>query len=118
MNISSFVDATQCAHSLEQLFALLSEAAETRGFSTIGYMATNYREPVNLVEDLVPLSLDYAIWTAAAAQRVDALAGLAGSDSNIKSIQIWTDGKASERVKAELGKRALGYQSFSLIKAD
>jgi hypothetical protein len=67
---------------------------------------------------LVPVSLDYAIWTAAAAQRVDALAGLAGSDSNIKSIQIWTDGKASERVKAELGKRALGYQSFSLIKAD
>ena len=67
---------------------------------------------------LVPVSLDYAIWTAAAARRVDALAGLAGSDSNIKSIQIWTDGKASERVKAELGKRALGYQSFSLIKAD
>jgi len=67
---------------------------------------------------LVPVSLDYAIWTAAAARPVDALAGLAGSDSNIKSIQIWTDGKASERVKAELGKRALGYQSFSLIKAD
>jgi LuxR family quorum-sensing system transcriptional regulator CciR len=58
MNISSFVEATQCVHSPEQLFALLSEAAETRGFSTIGYVATNYREPVNLVEDLVPLSLD------------------------------------------------------------
>ena len=67
---------------------------------------------------LVPVSLDYAIWTAAAARRVDALAGLAGSDSNIKSIQIWTDGKASERVKAELGKRALGYQSFSLVKTN
>jgi LuxR family quorum-sensing system transcriptional regulator CciR len=58
MNISSFVDATQCMHSLEQLFALLSEAAETRGFGTIGYVATNYREPVNLLEDLIPLSPD------------------------------------------------------------
>ena len=65
---------------------------------------------------LVPVSLDYAIWTATVAQRVDALASLKSSDPNIKSVEIWTDGKASERVKAELGKRALGYQSFSLVK--
>ncbi len=67
---------------------------------------------------VVPVSLDYAIWTATVAQWVDGLAGLAGIDSNIKSIEIWTDGKASERVKTELNKRAIGYQSFSLIKAD
>ncbi len=67
---------------------------------------------------LVPVSLDFAIWTAAAAQRVDALAGLKSSDPNLKSVEIWTDGKASERVKAELGKRALGYQSFSLVKTN
>jgi len=67
---------------------------------------------------VVPVSLDYAIWTAMVAQRVDGLAGLAGSDSNIKSVEIWTDGKASERVKAELSKRAIAYQSFPLIKAD
>jgi hypothetical protein len=67
---------------------------------------------------LVPVSLDYAIWTAAVAQRVDALTGLIGSDPDIKSIEIWTDGKASERVKAELIKRAIGYKSISLIKAN
>jgi hypothetical protein len=67
---------------------------------------------------LVPVSLDYAIWTATVAQRVDALAALTTSDPNIKTVEIWTDGKASERVKAELGKRALGYQSFSLVKTD
>jgi hypothetical protein len=67
---------------------------------------------------LVPVSLDYAIWIAAVAQRVDALADLKSSDPNIKSVEIWTDGKASERVKAELGKRALGYQSFSLVKTN
>jgi hypothetical protein len=66
---------------------------------------------------LVPVSLDYAIWTAAVAQRVDALAGLVGSDPDIKSIEIWTDGKSSERVKAKLSKRAIGYESISLIKA-
>jgi LuxR family quorum-sensing system transcriptional regulator CciR len=58
MSISSFVDATESVQSLEQLFKMLSEAAEARGFNTIGYMAANYREPVNLVEDLVPLSPD------------------------------------------------------------
>jgi hypothetical protein len=63
---------------------------------------------------VVPVSLDYAIWTATVAQRVNGLAGLVGSDQNIKSVQIWTDGKASERVKAELAKRAIGYQSVSL----
>ena len=67
---------------------------------------------------LVPVSLDYAIWTAAVAQRVDALTGLIGSDPDIKSIEIWTDGKASEQVKAELIKRAIGYKSIPLIKAN
>lgn len=65
---------------------------------------------------VVPVSIDYAIWTATVAQRVDALAGLVGSDQNIKSVEIWTDGKLSERVKAELGKRAIGYQSLSVVK--
>jgi hypothetical protein len=46
------------------------------------------------------------------------LAGLPTSDPSIKSIEIWTDGKASERVKAELSKRAIGYQRFPLIKSD
>jgi len=67
---------------------------------------------------VVPVSLDYAIWTATVAERLEGLAGLPSSDPSIKSIEIWTDGKASERVKAELSKRAIGYQNFSLIKAD
>jgi hypothetical protein len=67
---------------------------------------------------VVPVSLDYAIWTATVAQRVDSLAGLIGRDPDIKSVQIWTDGQASERIKAELIKRAIGYKSISLIKAN
>jgi hypothetical protein len=67
---------------------------------------------------VVPVSLDYAIWTARVAQRVEELAGIPNTDPSIRSIVIWTDGKASERVKAELSKRAIGYQNFSLIKAD
>ena len=65
---------------------------------------------------IVPVSFDYAIWTATVAQRVDALAGLIGSDQSIKNVEIWTDGKLSERVKAELSKRAIGYQSLSVVK--
>jgi hypothetical protein len=50
------------------------------------------------------------------AQRVDGLAILVGGNQNIQSVQLWTDGKASERLKAELGKRAIGYKSVSLVK--
>jgi hypothetical protein len=67
---------------------------------------------------VVPVSLDYAIWTATVAQRVDDLAHVPVDDPTIKSVQIYTDGKASERVKTELSKRAIGYQSISLLKAN
>jgi hypothetical protein len=66
---------------------------------------------------VVPVSFDYAIWTETVAQRVDALAGLAHSDQNIKSIEIWTDGKVSDRAKSELNHRSIGYQSLSMVEA-
>jgi hypothetical protein len=65
---------------------------------------------------VVPVSFDYAIWTNTLAQRVDALAALAHNDQAIKRAQIWTDGKISPLVTAELGKRLIGFQSLSLVK--
>ena len=41
------------------------------------------------------------------------LAGFARSDQYIKSIEILTDGKLSDRVKAELSKRSIGYSNPS-----
>ena len=67
---------------------------------------------------IVPVSLDYAIWTAKVAQRVDDLAHLPVDDPTIKGVQVCTDGKASERVIAELSKRAIDYESISLLKAN
>ena len=61
---------------------------------------------------IVPVSLDYAIWTAKVAQRVDNLAHLLVDEPTLKGIQVCTDGKASERVKSELSKRKIGYQSL------
>jgi hypothetical protein len=63
---------------------------------------------------VVPVSFDYGIWTETVSQRVDALAALTGGDQRIKSIEIWTDGKISDRGKNELSKRAIGYQYVSL----
>jgi hypothetical protein len=54
---------------------------------------------------VVPVSLDYAIWTATVAQRVDDLSRIPVDDPTIKSVEIYTDGKASERVKSELSQR-------------
>jgi hypothetical protein len=62
---------------------------------------------------VVPVSLDYAIWTTTVAQRVNELTDLKNSDQNIKSLAIWMDGKASERVKTELRQRGIDYQSLS-----
>jgi hypothetical protein len=66
---------------------------------------------------IVPVSLDYAIWTAKVAQRVDDLAAVPDSDANIKSVEVCTDGKVSERVKSELTKRGIGYQSLFGVSA-
>jgi hypothetical protein len=65
---------------------------------------------------IVPVSLDYVIWTEKVAQRVDELAGVRDRDSNIKNVEIYTDGKTSERVKSELSERGISYQSIPLIK--
>jgi hypothetical protein len=62
---------------------------------------------------VVPVSFDYAIWTQTVAQRVEALARLVSSDQNIKSAKIWTNGKLSDRLKAELDRRSIGFQSLS-----
>jgi hypothetical protein len=61
---------------------------------------------------VVPVSFDYAIWTQTVAPRVEALARLVGSDQAIKSVEIWTDGKLSDRLKAELDRRSIGYESL------
>jgi hypothetical protein len=66
---------------------------------------------------VVPVSLDYVIWTEKVAQRVDGLAGGQGTVSNIKSVEVYTDGKASDRMKAELSKRGIGYQNIPLTEA-
>jgi hypothetical protein len=48
------------------------------------------------------------------AQRADALASLVHSDQNIKGVKIWTNGGVSARLKAELDRRSIGFQSLSV----
>src|SRR6516165_6380484 len=67
---------------------------------------------------VVPVSFDYAIWTQTVAQRADALASLVSSDQNIKSAKIWTNGKPSDRLKAELDRRSIGFQSLSIRQGE
>ena len=67
---------------------------------------------------VVPVSFDYAIWTQTVAQRADALARLVSSDQNIKGAKIWTNGKLSDRLKAELDRRSIGFQSLSIRQGE
>jgi hypothetical protein len=61
---------------------------------------------------IVPISLDYVIWTEKVAQRADELAHVPVDEPTIKGVEVCTDGKASDRVKSELSKRGIGYQSL------
>jgi hypothetical protein len=63
------------------------------------------------------VTFDYAMWTETVCQRADALAGLVARDKNIKSARIWTDGKVSDRLKAELNQRAIGYESLPVVNS-
>ncbi|MBV9673679.1 MAG: hypothetical protein JO076_12775, partial [Verrucomicrobia bacterium] len=62
---------------------------------------------------VVPVSFDYAIWTETVAQRVNALSGLPSRSQNIHSVEIWTNGKASDQARSELQKHSIGYKSLA-----
>ncbi len=51
---------------------------------------------------VIPLSCDYAIWSANAAARINDLAQFAQSHSDIKGLALWVDGKVSDRATQEL----------------
>ncbi len=54
---------------------------------------------------VVPLACDYAIWSENAAARVEAFSQLAQSESEIKGLALWVDGKVSDRAAEELKHR-------------
>jgi len=56
---------------------------------------------------VIPLSCDYAIWSENAAARVEAFTQLPQSQSEIKGLALWVDGKVSERAAAELKNRKI-----------
>jgi len=56
---------------------------------------------------VIPLSCDYAIWSENAAARVEAFTQLPQSQSEIKGLALWVDGKVSERAAKELKNRKI-----------
>ena len=103
-------DGRYFEHVAELLAAYTQKAAPLQSFRLEDGLICAVDQNGVLV---VPVSLDYAMWTATVAQRVKELADLSTSDQNIKGVAIWTDGKASERVKTELKQRGIDYQNPS-----
>ncbi len=56
---------------------------------------------------VIPLSCDYAIWSANAAGRVADFTQLAQSETEIKGLALWVDGKVSDRATQELTSRKI-----------
>jgi hypothetical protein len=56
---------------------------------------------------VIPLSCDYAIWSEPAAARVEAFSQLPQSQSEIKGLALWVDGKVSDRAAQELKNRKI-----------
>jgi hypothetical protein len=60
---------------------------------------------------VVPLSCDYAIWNEANASRVELFSQLPKSNTGIKGLALWVDGKVSDRAAAELKNRKIDLAS-------
>jgi hypothetical protein len=63
---------------------------------------------------VVPVSLDYGIWAERAARRVEEFAALDKSRDGIKGLALWTDGRLSDRLCAELKTRGIAYRADAL----
>lgn len=63
---------------------------------------------------VVPVSLDYAIWAERAARRVEEFGVIGKSGEGIKGLALWTDGRLSERLRAELKARGIAYRADAL----
>jgi len=47
-----------------------------------------------------------------------ALASVVNGDQNIKSAKIWTNGRLSDRLKAALDRRSIGFESLSVRQGE
>jgi hypothetical protein len=56
---------------------------------------------------VIPLSCDYAIWSAPAARRAEAFTQLPQSRSEITGLALWVDGKVSDRAAREIRSRKI-----------
>lgn len=63
---------------------------------------------------VVPVSLDYGIWAERAARRVEEFTALGKSGGEIKALALWTDGRLSDRLCAELKTRGIAYRTDAL----
>lgn len=67
---------------------------------------------------VVPVSLDYAIWAERTARRTEEFAAIGKSRDGIKALALWTDGRLSDQLCAELKKRAIAYKMSALEAAN
>ena len=60
------------------------------------------------------MSFDYAIWAERAARRVQEFAAIDKGSNGIKALALWTDGRLSDRLCAELKTRNVTYRADAL----
>jgi len=65
---------------------------------------------------VVPLSCDYAIWNEDNASRVEVFSQLPQSNTEVKGLALWVDGKVSDRAAQELKNRKIDLATDVLAK--
>lgn len=86
------------AHAATPLKAVRSEAGIVGALTRDGLL-------------VVPISLDYARWTERVARRAEEFLALDAARQDVNGLALWTDGRVSERLAAELKKRGIGIQT-------
>lgn len=97
---------------LAQILAVYHESV-----APLRALRVDYGLPTALDRDgilVVPVSLDYAIWSERVAGRVEEFK--AAKIGKIKGFALWTDGLLSDRLCKELAQRQIGYRMQALGK--
>jgi len=112
---SNNVDVFYFLRLAQLLLKYHKTAAPLRSISIVSGLVCGLDRDGALV---IPVSLDYAIWSERVAGRADQFAALAGEGKEIKSLALWTDGQLSQRLCEELTKRTISWKMQALEPAN
>ena len=108
---SNAADAFYFQRLAQLLLQYHKTAAPLRSLRMVGGLVCGLDKAGTLV---IPVALDYAIWSDRVGARTDQFAALMTGSKDFKALALWTDGQLSARLCDELNKRNVSWKMLAL----